>query len=126
MKNKIKKWHIVLMSFVLLFVAVFASMFSLRADTVDEETGEILMDNWELNLVFYDSTINQGKTALTQIDWDASNGSYTTGDTRVITIQINYKNTQAVTTYEPGELEIGIPNLIYTDSIKSGTSYDAQ
>ena len=126
MKNKIKKWHIVLMSFVLLFVAVFASMFSLRADTVDEETGEILMDNWELNLVFYDSTINQGKTALTQIDWDASNGSYTTGDTRVITIQINYKNTQAVTTYGPGELEIGIPNLIYTDSIKSGTSYDAQ
>jgi hypothetical protein len=53
MKNKIRKWHIVLMSFVLLFVAVFTSMFSLRADTVDEETGEILMDNWELDLVFY-------------------------------------------------------------------------
>ena len=76
MKNKIKKWHIVLMSFLTLFITIFASLFSLRADTVDEETGEILTDNWELSTVFYDSTVNNGKTPLTEINWDASDGSY--------------------------------------------------
>ena len=125
MKNKIKKWHIALMSFMLLFVAVFASMFSLRADTIDEETGETITDNWELGVVFYDSTVNNGKTALTEIDWNASNGGYSEGTPRVITIQINYKNNSTVTTYQPGELEIRIPNLIYSVSSRTGTAYDA-
>lgn len=113
MKNKIKKWHIALMSFMALFVAVFASLFSLRADTVDEETGEVLTDNWELSTVFYDSTVDNGLTPLTEIDWDASDGSYKEGTTRVITVQINYKNNSAVTTYQPGDLKITIPNLVY-------------
>ena len=126
MKNKIKKWHIALMSLMALFVAVFTSMFSLRADTVDEETGETLTDNWKLGLVFYDSTVDNGKTPLTEINWDASDGSYKDGTPRVITVQINYKNTSAVTTYQPGELEISIPNLIYSSYNKKGTAYDAQ
>ena len=73
MKTKIKKWHIMLMSFMALFVAVFASLFSLKADTVDDETGEVIKDNWELGVVFYDSTVDGGTTPLTEIDWDASN-----------------------------------------------------
>lgn len=113
MKNKIKKWHIALMSFLTLFIAVFASLFSLRADTVDEETGEILTDNWELGIVFYDSTVDNGKTPLTSIDWDASDGGYGEGISRVITVQINYKNDSAVTTYPEGELKLTIPNLLY-------------
>ena len=114
MKNKIKKWHIALMSFIALFVAVFASLFSLRADTVDEETGEVLTDNWEFDIIFYDSSVDNGKTPLTEINWDASDGGYGEGTPRVITVQINYKNNSAVTTYQPGELEISIPNLIYS------------
>lgn len=116
MKNKIKKWHMALMSFLTLFIAVFASLFSLRADTVDEETGEVLTDNWELNTVFYDSTVDNGKTPLTEINWDASDGGYDEGTPRVITVQINYKNNSAVTTYQPGELEIAIPHLLYNSS----------
>ena len=111
MKNKIKKWHIALMSFMALFIAIFASLFSLRADTVDEETGEVLTDNWELNTVFYDSTVDNGKTPLTEINWDASDGGYGEGTPRVITVQINYKNNSAVTMYQPNELKIIIPNL---------------
>ncbi len=122
MKNKIKKWHIALMSFMALFVAVFASMFSLRADTVDEETGEILMDNWELSTVFYDSSVDGGKTPLTEINWDASDGSYKAGTPRVITVQINYKNNSAVTTYQPGELEIIVPHLSYGTEFSTGTN----
>ena len=98
MKNKLKKWHIALMSFMALFVAVFASLFSLRADTVDEETGEVLTDNWKFDIVFYDSSVDNGKTPLTEINWDASDGGYGEGTPRVITVQINYKNDNTVTT----------------------------
>ena len=113
MKHKFKKWHIALMSFIALFIAVFASLFNLKADTVDEETGEVILDNWELGLVFYDSTVNNGNTPLTEINWDASDGGYGYGTSRTIKIQVNYKNDSAVTTYNPGELEITLPNLIY-------------
>lgn len=113
MKNKIKKWHVALMSFMALFIAIFASLFSLQADTVDEETGEVLTDNWELSTVFYDSTVDNGKTPLTEINWDASDGGYGEGTPRVITVQINYKNDSAVTTYAEGELKLTTPNLLY-------------
>ena len=125
MKNKIKKWHIALMSFMALFIAVFASLFSLRADTVDEETGEIFTDNWEISTVFYDSTIDSGVTPLTEINWDASDGSYKNGEPRVITVQINYQNTSAVTTYQPGELSITIDNPLKGAHVSS-TGYSGQ
>lgn len=91
-------------------------------DLGDEE--ESSTDNWELGVVFYDSTVDNGKTPLTSIDWDASDGGYGTGDSRVITVQINYKNTNAVTTYQPGTLELSIPNLSYkTDESNSESAY---
>ena len=77
MKPKLKKWHIVLMSFLALFVAVFTSLFNLKADTVtdnqteENQTADFLADNWELGIVFYDSSVNNGNTPLTEINWDA-------------------------------------------------------
>ena len=79
-------------------------------------------DNWELGLVFYDSTVNDGKTPLTEINWDASDGGYGYGESRVITVQINYRNTNAITTYQPDELAITIPNLVYNASSNIGNS----
>jgi hypothetical protein len=115
MKNKIKKWHIALMSFIALFIAVFASLFSLKADTVDEEqTPEELTENWNMDIVFYDSTVDNGKTPLTEIDWDATIDTHSQGQPRVITVQLNYKNTNAVTTYQPGELKINLKRLMAT------------
>lgn len=73
-------------------------------------------DNWELSTVFYDSTVNDGTTPLTSIDWDASDGSYKEGSPREIVVQITYKNTNAVTTYMPGDLKITIPNLAFNAS----------
>lgn len=82
-------------------------------------------DNWELGVVFYDSTVENGTKPLTEINWDASDGGYDKGTPRVITVQINYKNTNTVTTYQPGELEISIPNIVYSNHYISGTAYDA-
>ena len=117
MKTKLKKWHLVLMSFMALFIAVFASLFSLKADTVDDETGEIIKDNWEIGVVFYDSTVDAGKTPLTEINWDDSNGTYTPGPTRIITVQINYKNNSAVTAHAAKTLELSVPNLAYNTDL---------
>ena len=122
MKTKLKKWHVVLMSFVALVFAIFTSLFNLKADPVDDETGEVLMDNWELSTVFYDSTVDTGVTPLTEIVWDASDGSYWNAPSRVITVQINYKNDSAVTTYQAGELEISIPNIAYNAGGNKGAN----
>lgn len=73
-------------------------------------------DNWEISTVFYDSAVDDGKTPLTEINWDASDGGYGTGDERKITVQINYKNTGTKYSYAPGEVTINIPNLIYNQS----------
>ena len=123
MKHKIKKWHIALMSFLTLFIAVFASLFSLRADTVDDETGEVLTDNWELGVVFYDSTVDNGTTPLTEINWDASDGGSDRGTPRIITVQINYKNNSAVTTYQPGEVSIMIDSLLKGADVTDGSAW---
>ena len=122
MRTKLKKWHILLMSFMALFIAVFASLFSLKADPVDDETGEVLYENWELSTVFYDSTVDTGVTPLTEINWDASDGSYWNAPSRIITVQINYKNDSAVTTYQAGELEISIPNIAYNAGGNKGAN----
>ena len=94
---------------------------SLQSDET-EDGEEPSTDNWELGLVFYDSSVDNGKTPLTEINWDASDGGYEEGTPRVITVQINYKNTNAVTTYAPGELEINIPNLIYNTTSNTDNS----
>lgn len=82
-----------------------------ESDEDPEET-----DNWELSTVFYDSTVENGTKPLTEINWDASDGGAGMGTQRVITVQINYKNTNALKTYNKGDIEIRIPDL------KSGMS----
>lgn len=91
-------------------------------------------DNWKVGVVFYDSSVDGGATALTSINWDASNGDYADGEPRVIKVQINYENSNAVTAYEAGSLKFKIPNLIYgtayseysTDSTELFGNYEAQ
>lgn len=79
-------------------------------------------DNWQLGLVFYDSTINNGRTPLTEFSWDASDGGREQGQIRTITFQVNYKNTNCTKTYQPGELQIelnlyGLYNLAINNNL---------
>lgn len=90
------------------------------------ESEEPQNDNWELGLVFYDSSIDNGKTPLTEINWDASDGGYDASEPRVITVQINYKNSNAIKTYLPGELKIDIYNLTYWNSNEQETMWEHQ
>ena len=93
------------------------SQFLVNSNNVEfNEEDEPTEDGWELSLVFYDSTVDGGTTPLQAINWDASSTAYNVANSRTITVQINYKNTNTVTEYEPGTLEIRIPNLIYNTS----------
>lgn len=126
MKISLKKPSIIIAiitTIILILVLVFipkTSMFSSLIEQLNLKEGteeEVYLDNWEISTVFYDSTVDEGKTPLTEINWDASDGSYKTGETRVITVQVNYKNTSAATTYKSGELKINLEKLFTTKSI---------
>ena len=111
---KKQKYIVLLLIFVFFITLIQAT--AINEDNTDET------DNWELGLVFYDSTVDGGKTPLTEINWDASDGGYGTGESRVITVQINYRNTNCIKTYQPGELEISIPNLVYDTNLNIDNS----
>ena len=134
MKISLKKPSIIIAiitTIILILALVFipkTSMFSSLIEQLKLKEGteeEVSLDNWEISTVFYDSTVDEGKTPLTEITWDASDGGYGTGETRIITVQINYKNTNAVTTYQPGELEISIPNLVYNTNNNSNAQLES-
>ena len=76
-------------------------------------------DNWSLDLVFYDSTVDGGKTPIKNIDWDASNLHYSKDENRIITVQVNYKNTNSLKAYKPGSIRISIPNLASNIRVKN-------
>ncbi len=82
-----------------------------------EEKQSENLDNWEISTVFYDSAVDNGLTPLTEINWDASDGSYLAGETRTITVQINYSNTNTVKEYGIHNLKISIPDFIATGSM---------
>lgn len=123
MKISLKKPSIIIAiitTIILILALVFipkTSMLSSLIEQLNLKEGteeEVSLDNWEISTVFYDSTVDEGKTPLTEINWDASDGSYKNGETRIITVQVNYKNTSAATTYKPGELKLNLNRLFAT------------
>ena len=65
-----------------------------------------IYSDFDISLVMYDSTVDNGKTQLTEINWNA-----TSNTTRVVIVQVNFKNDNASTVYYPGELRITVDNL---------------
>ena len=105
---------------VLFLIVLFSMFFVSNNDKVITSLAKVFygdndveLDNWEISTVFYDSTVNDGKTPLTEINWDASDGGYGQGQSRTITVQINYKNTNTTVDYERNQLEISIPSIVY-------------
>ena len=105
MKKVMKNKKILLIIFSLLLIAitsfciainkkgnVFYNLVHKQEKLADDE---IELDNWEISTVFYDSTVNNGKTPLTEINWD----SVTRDEKRSIKVQIKYKNTNTQKDY---------------------------
>ncbi len=105
----------------LLFLVVLFSLFSISNNTkvitslskVFYGDNEVELDNWEISTIFYDSDVNDGKTPLTEINWEIP-GDVTTTVNKTVKVQINYRNRNTVQNYKPGDLKITIPNIGYS------------
>ena len=113
--NKKKILGVILVIFVMLFTITRTTTYKKFISSINkkEVKDDLELDHWEISTVFYDSTVDNGTTPLTEINWDASDGGYDEGEARIITVQINYKNTNAVRDYDPETLTITLPNLFY-------------
>ncbi len=119
--NRDKKRHVLYMLLVLFIFTLLLSL-SFSYKNPNKQTNKVTnvkmndpveLDNWELSTVFYDSTVDNGNTPLTEINWDASDGGYDTGETRTITVQLTIKNTNVIRDYAKNSIKISIPNLFY-------------
>ncbi len=95
-----------------LFAAIFIAILSgfsitaiIQANNKTSALAEVSSDVWNLSLSFYDSTVNNGNTELTQQTWSVP-VDQTYGGSRTFTIQTNYSANIVDKTYNPRQLEI--------------------
>ncbi|MBQ1322015.1 MAG: Cna B-type domain-containing protein, partial [Solobacterium sp.] len=79
-------------------------------------------NNWSLDIVFFDSEVDNGHTALTAVDWNATTDHVNVLPARTIKVQITYRNTNSEKAYAPGELTLTIPNMMAGQGNSGNTS----
>lgn len=85
-------------------------------DVIAVTPAELNPDDWDLELAFFDSTVDEGRTPLTNEQWLLPT-SYAPSDyERIVTLQITYRNEHVSRDYAPGELQIKLPNIFTTDA----------
>lgn len=62
---------------------------------------------WNLSLLMYDSTIDNGRTAINSVEWNATNFD----EVRHVIVQVNLSNINTTKNYAPGELTISVDSL---------------
>lgn len=99
----------IIISMFIVITLFFISKNSFFTNSIDkiELSEEKISNDWNLEIFFYDSNINNGKTPLTEYNWNAVDHN----EIKDVIIQINYKNSNIQTSYAPGELKIIIPKL---------------
>ena len=65
------------------------------------------LQGWNLSLLMYDTGVENGRVAVNQDVWDATNEN----EKRVVTVQVNLSNTALAKDYAPGELVISVDSL---------------
>ena len=107
-----------------LVVSVLAARWIYLASAI--ELAEITPDDWSLELIFFDSTVNKGKTPLTAVDWQIDESTASDTFSRTITMQINYQNNiESGKAYEPGQLQIKVPNP-FKQSARTAAQFNLQ
>ena len=102
--------------FALLIISV--SLFIIFKPSSAVPLAEINPDDWKLELLFFDSEVNKGKDPIVDEKWIIEESSKLDRFSRTVTMQINYKNETMDRTYEPGELQIVVPNPLNAAKIK--------
>ncbi|MDO4219818.1 MAG: Cna B-type domain-containing protein [Candidatus Saccharibacteria bacterium] len=106
-RRRISKGRLILGLFGFLIIAA-ASFLIARANFANALVE--LPDDWSLELVFFDEDVNNGKDPITNLQWTIDESTPYDKFTKVIKLQVNYRNENVDRTYEPGELKISVPN----------------
>ena len=79
-----------------------------------EGTEEVSLDNWEISTLFYDLTVDEGKTPLTEINQDASLDGLKDGEYYWVKYNFNvkYQNSSGQSTSSSGS---SYPNIGASD-----------
>ena len=76
---------ILLLPVIVLLATTTTKNFISNSNKIEKQADdEIELDNWEISTVFYDSTVDNGHTPLTEVNWDLSNIDYSQVETRSI------------------------------------------
>lgn len=110
---------------ILLISALFGALALSKISFADEVEPNISNDSWHMRTVLYDS-----ESVSTSEDFNFNVTE--SGNSKSFIVQVNYTNDNIKNTYEPGDLILTIPGLLYVDSnynsnpmIASSTSDDA-
>ncbi len=114
-RRRISKGKLILGLFGFLTIAT-ASFLIARANFANAALAELNPDDWSLELILFDDDVNNGKDPLTSIDWTIEDSAPEDRPVKTITLQVNYRNSNVDRTYEPGELQIIVPNIYGTIS----------
>ena len=93
-----------------LLIFFAASFFVAKANFARAALADLNPDDWSLELILFDDDVNNGRDPLTNIDWTIDDSIPADHFTKTITLQVNYRNNNVDRTYEPGELQIVVPN----------------
>ena len=100
--------HFVIFGAVLLCLAGLA-IFRMSA-SAEDNLAEVNPEDWRLETFFLDIEADNGRTPVQDASWDTGEVSYMEEMNRVFTLQVNYHNNNMSQTYQPGELQLRVPN----------------
>ena len=72
---------------------------------------ELNPDDWDLELAFFDTSVDEGLTPLTNVQWLLPSSPAESDYDRIVTLQVTYRNEHVSRDYAPGELQIKVPNI---------------
>ena len=110
MKRKVVFSLIAILMIVSLAVGIITGYESKTVGSIfsaKERNFNVNLNNANLSLLLYDSTLNDGRTPITELTWDATD----TNDYRVLTLQVNVSLGEIEETINPGELSIEVDSL---------------
>ena len=105
--------------FVLFFLLIISALIGLYIGLSKKSTVSIMnvfhdkkqapedLQGWNLSLLMYDTGVENGRVAVNQDVWDATNGN----EMRVVTVQVNLSNTALAKDYAPEELVITVDKI---------------
>ena len=105
--NNKNRLLVFLCGFIVFVACAFMAHFNFTNAT---DLAELDPDDWNLELVFFDETVNNGKDPITNVNWNIASSEPLETFSRSIKMQVNYRNEDVKRTYAPGELQIVVPN----------------